>query len=155
MINNGIIIKLQKRRGENIEEFFASYGKAQEEVDKEDEEETTDENLKKMGEDEFINKFLKEDENEEVKNKEEVKKEIKKKLKEVLDVIDKQRSKVGDILRVLDEGKDPEDTSLKLISICLIHSAVTKKEEVSGEWMYSKIDQIKNLAVKTRVWFNS
>ena len=111
--------------------------------------ETMDENLKKMGEDEFINKFLKEDKNEEVKNKEEVKKEIKKKLKEVLDVIDKQRSKVGDILRVLDEGKDPEGTSLKLTSICLIHSAVMKKEEVSGEWMYSKIDQIKNLAAKT------
>ena len=145
MINNGIIIKLQRCHGESIEEFFASYRKAQEEVDKEDEEEMTDENLKKMGEDEFINKFLKEDKNEEVKNKEEVKKEIKKKLKEVLDVIDKQRSKVGDILRVLDEGKDPEDTSLKLTPICLIHSAVMKKEEVSGEWMYSKIDQIKIL----------
>ena len=56
---------------------------------------------------------------------------------------------MGDILRVLDEGKDPEDTSLKLTSICLIHSAVTKKEEASGEWMYSKIDQIKNLVEKT------
>ena len=56
---------------------------------------------------------------------------------------------MGDILRVVDEGKDPEDTSLKLTSICLIHSAVTKKEEVSGEWMYSKIDKIKNLAAKT------
>ena len=50
-----------------------------------------DENLKKMGEDEFISKFLKEDQNEEVPNKEEVKKEIKKKLKEVLDVIDRDR----------------------------------------------------------------
>ena len=89
MINKGIIIKLQQHCGESIEEFFTSYGKAQEEVEKEDEEETMDENLKKLGEDEFINKVLKEDENEEVKNKEEVKKEIKKKLKEVLDVIDK------------------------------------------------------------------
>ena len=76
MINKGIIIKLQLHRGESIEEFFTSYGKAQEEVDKEDEEEMMDKNLKKLGEDEFINKFLKEDENEEVKNKEEVKKEI-------------------------------------------------------------------------------
>ena len=72
-----------------LRNFFTSYGNAQEEVDKGDEEETMDKNLKKMGEDEFINKFLKEDKNEEVKNKEEVKKEIKKKLKEVLDVIDK------------------------------------------------------------------
>ena len=52
-------------------------------------------------------------------------------------------------MRVLDEGKDPEDTSLKLTLICLIHSAVTNKEEVSGEWMYSEIDEIKNLVVKT------
>ena len=109
----------------------------------------TDKNLEKMGKDEFINKFLKEDENDEVLNKEEVKKEIKKKLKEVLGVINKQRSKAGDILRVVDEVKDAEDTSLKLTSICLIHSAVTMKEEGSVEWMYLKIDQIKDLAAKT------
>ena len=101
-------------------------------------------------EDEFITKFLNvKEEDEDVQDEDSVKNEMKKKLKEVLNMIDKQRSKVGDIIRAIDEGKDTEERASKITSICLIHSAVTKKDEVSGEWMYCKIDEIKKCATKT------
>ena len=142
---------LKTHRDESVEQFFASYQKLQEEVDKEDEEEEEkgkDEKLEAMGEDEFIEKFLTPDNEDEVRDPDEVKCAIKKQLTEVLSVIDKQRSKVGDIIRVLEEGTDAEERSSKLSVMALIHLGSSQKKEEVGEFMFSKIAEICKLASK-------
>ena len=107
-----------------MEQFFASYQKVQEEVEKEEaeeEEKEKDEKLEAMAEEEFIKKFLTPEDEDDVRDPKEVKSAIKKHLKEVLGVIDRQRSKVGDIIRAVEEGEDASDRSSKLSVVALIH----------------------------------
>ena len=134
---------MQKNR-ESLEEFFALYKKVKDDVEKEDEEEREgdDEDDEKMNEEEFINKYLQPEEVE-IPDRNMVKKNVKKILKEILQEVDKQRMKITDILRAVDDGDDASDITSKLVALMLIHSATGEKNEQSGEWMYSKINELK------------
>ena len=122
---------LQKNR-ESVEEFFASYQKVGEEVEKEDEGITyeTDEEDKNLGEDEFMKKYLEPEETGLDRNK--VKNKVKKIVREILVEVDRERSKIANILRVIDEGQDTDDTTNKLVALYVIHSATGEKRRIRG-----------------------
>ena len=114
-----------------------------------EEESNDDGGDEKLTEEEFIRKYLEEDDDDEVPDGAEVKRKIWKSLKEILKELDGQRMKVADIIRAIDEAKDTDELSSKLVALSIINSAAAKKNLDSGEWMYSEIDKIKKNAMKT------
>ena len=63
-------------------------------------------------------------------------------LKEILQVTDKERSQVANILHVLKEsegGKEKEQMGVMF----LVQSAVKEKNLAAGEWLYNKITTMK------------
>ena len=113
-----------------------------------EEESNDDSGDEKLMEEEFIRKYLEENDDDEVPDGAEVKRKIQKSLKEILKELDGQRMKVADIIHAIDEAKDADKLSSKLIALSIIDSAVAKKNLDSGEWMYSEIDKIKKNAMK-------
>ena len=70
------------------------------------------------------------------------KRKVQSDLKEILQVTDKERSQVADILHVLKEsegGKEKEQMGVMF----LVQSAVKEKNLAAGEWLYNKIADMK------------
>ena len=129
-------------------------------VDKEiaeEAEEDYDEELEKMNEDDFINKFLSnEDEKDTGENAAEKLNKIKNIVRQILREIDLQRSKMGDIMRVLEEG-DTEGRSVdeKLASVYIVHKATSDAEENAnaGEWFFNKLSELNRFTNDTNYSF--
>ena len=77
-----------------------------------------------------------------VKQGDKLKRKVQSDLKEILQVTDKERSQVADILRVLKEskgGKEKEQMGVMFV----VQSAVKEKNLEAGEWLYNKIGDMK------------
>ena len=137
----------QKEARESVKQFFAEYGETGKKVfDEEDDEEEEGEPEKQGG-----------DEGDEETKEQHVKSmlaptelsgtRLKKKLmadlREILDVTHQERSQVADILRVLKEGKEGNEQN-DLNVMFLVQRSVADDKSPSGEWLYTKISEIKN-----------
>ena len=71
-----------------------------------------------------------------------MKSKVQSDLKEILQVTDKERSQVADILRVLKESKGGKEKE-QMGVMFLVQSAVKEKNLEAGEWLYNKIGDMK------------
>ena len=71
-----------------------------------------------------------------------LKRKVQSDLKEILQVTDKERSQVADILRVLKESKGGKEKE-QMGVMFLVQSAVKEKNLAAGEWLYNKIANMK------------
>ena len=62
---------------------------------------------------------------------------------EILEVIQKERSQVSDIVRVISESDDGEKMKGNLAIMSLIQGNLRDPKESPGEWLYCKINKIK------------
>ena len=141
-----MLFYFQKEACESVEQFFAEYGEMGKKVfDEEDDEEEEGEPAKQEGEagDE-------EAEEQHVQSMlaltglsgSKLKKKLMADLREILDVTNQERSQVADILRVLKEGKEGNEQS-DLNVMFLVQCSVADDKSPSGEWLYTKISEIK------------
>ena len=126
-----------------MEQFFAEYAKVGEKVfeeessDEEEKEEKGKDVEEDVEEDEYVCALL--------STKTGKRKDIKSRLigdmKEILDVVDKERSQVADIMRTIRESEG--DKSKKNLAVMfLVQSGMRDSKEVGGEWLYAKINEI-------------
>ena len=69
-------------------------------------------------------------------------------LKEILEVVNKERSKVADVIRASTESSE-EDVRKSLSTMFLVQSCMEKLNEPQGEWLYTKIDNMKKYLAGT------
>ena len=131
---------------ESVEQFFAKYGEMGKKVfEEEDDEEEEGEPEKQEGEE-----GDKEIEEQHVKSMlaltelsgTKLKKKLMADLREILDVTHQERSQVADILRVLKESEEGNEQNDLNVMFSVQHS-VTNDKSPSGEWLYTKISEIK------------
>ena len=137
---------IQENR-ESLEQFFAEYGEAgkkvfEEDTDNDEDKETVEEegNVDTLEEEKYVKEILQGSDS--VKQGDKLKRKVQSDLKEILQVTDKERSQVADILRVLKEskrGKEKEQMGVMF----LVQSAVKEKNLEPGEWLYNKIGDMK------------
>ena len=137
---------IQENR-ESLEQFFAEYGEAgkkvfEEDTDNDEDKETVEEegNVDNLEEEKYMKEILQGSDS--VKQGDKLKRKVQSDLKEILQVTDKERSQVADILRVLKEtkgGKEKEQMGVMF----LVQSAVKEKNLEAGEWLYNKIGDMK------------
>ena len=77
-----------------------------------------------------------------LKQGDKLKRKVQSDLKEILQVTDKERSQVADILRVLKESKGGKEKE-QMGVMFLLQSAVKEKNLEAGEWLYNKIGDMK------------
>ena len=63
-------------------------------------------------------------------------------MKEILEVLNKERSQVADIIRVVMETND-EDVKKGLGVMFLVQFGIRDAKEDTGEWLYAKINNMK------------
>ena len=114
-----------KENRESVKQFFAKYGKIGKKVfeDSSEEEEEEEEDKKKekeeeeKGEEEYICALLKKKKK---KKGDDVKMKLIKDVSEILEVIQKERSQVADIVHVISESNDGEQMKGNLAVMSLI-----------------------------------
>ena len=117
-----------------MEQFFAEYGKTTEKVFNESSEE--EEKGEEEEEEEYVCKMLEVEGGKGQTAKERMIRD----LKDILKVVDKERSKVADLIRI---GMDEEDTAKKFDVMYLVQSSVDKSNALPGEWLYMKVNVMK------------
>ena len=137
---------IQENR-ESLEQFFAEYGEAgkkvfEDDTDDDEDKETVDEegNGDSFEEEKYVKEILQGSDS--AKQGDKLKRKVQSDLKEILQVTDKQRSQVADILRVLKESKGGKEKE-QMGVMFLVHSAVKEKNLEAGEWLYNKITDMK------------
>ena len=136
----------QKEARESVEQFFAEYGETGKKVfEEEDDEEEEGEPEKQEGEEgdeereeQHVKSMLVPTELSGTK----LKKKLMADLREILDVTNQERSQVADILRVLKESEEGNEQN-DLNVMFLVHRSVADDKSPSGEWLYTKISEIK------------
>ena len=111
------------------------------------EESSEEEDNKKMEDDdeeEYVCKMLEL----EMRRKGNLKERMVKDLKEILEVVNKERSKVADVIRALTESSE-EDVGKSLSMMFLVQSCMEKLNKPPGEWLYRKIDNMKKYLAGT------
>ena len=68
---------------------------------------------------------------------------------EILEVIQKERSQVADIVCVISESNDGEKMKGNLAVMSLIQGNLRDLKESPGEWLYCKINEIKKYILGT------
>ena len=135
----------QKEAQESVEQFFAEYGETGKKVFEEEDDEEEGEPEKQEGEEgdeeieeQHVKSMLAPTELSGTK----LKKKLMADLREILDVTNQERSQVADILRVLKEGKEGNEQN-DLNVMFLVQRSVADDKSPSGEWLYTKISEIK------------
>ena len=77
-----------------------------------------------------------------------LKERMVKDLKEILEVVNKERSKVADVIRASTESSE-EDVRKSLSTMFLVQSCMEKLNKPPGEWLYTKIDNMKKYLAGT------
>lgn len=136
---------IQENR-ESLEQFFAEYGEAGKKVfeedpdDDEDKETVEEDTVDTIEEEKYVKEILQGSDS--VKQGDKLKSKVQSDLKEILQVTDKERSQVADILRVLKESKGGKEKE-QMGVMFLVQSAVKEKNLEAGEWLYNKIGDMK------------
>ena len=137
---------IQENR-ESLEQFFAEYGEAgkkvfEDDTDDDEDKETIDEegNGDSFEEEKYIKEILQGSDSAQQGHK--LKRKVQSDLKEILQVTDKERSQVADILHVLKESKGGKEKE-QMGMMFLVQSAVKEKKLAVGEWLYNKIADMK------------
>ena len=137
---------IQENR-ESLEQFFAEYGEAgkkvfEEDTDNDKDKETVEEegNVDTLEEEKYVKEILQGLDS--VKQGDKLKRKVQSDLKEILQVTDKERSQVADILCVLKESKGGKEKE-QMGVMFLVQSAVKEKNLEAGEWLYNKIGDMK------------
>ena len=137
---------IQENR-ESLEQFFAEYGEAgkkvfEDDTDDDEDKETVDEEGTgdSFEEEKYVKEILQGSDF--AKQGDKLKRKVRNDLKEILQVTDKQRSQVADILRILKESKGGKEKE-QMGVMFLVQSAVKEKNLEAGEWLYNKITDIK------------
>ena len=84
----------------------------------------------------------------EIGKKGNLKERMVKDLKEILEVVNKERSKVADVIRAVMESSK-EDVRKSLSMMFLVQSCMEKLNKPPGEWLYTKIDNMKKYLAGT------
>ena len=137
---------IQENR-ESLEQFFAEYGEAgkkvfEEDTDDDDNKETVEEegNVDTLEEEKYVKEILQGSDS--AKQGDKLKRKVQSDLKEILQVTDKERSQVADILHVLKESKGGKEKE-QMGVMFLVQSAVREKNLEAREWLYNKIGNMK------------
>ena len=136
---------IQENR-ESLEQFFAEYGEAGKKVfeedpdDDEDKETVEEDTVDTIEEEKYVKEILQGSDS--VKQGDKLKSKVQSDLKEILQVTDKERSQVADILRVLKESKGGKEKE-QMGVMFLVQSAVKEKNLEAGEWLYNKSGNMK------------
>ena len=141
----------QKEARESVEQFFAEYGETGKKVFEEEDDEEEGEPEKQEGEEgdeeieeQHVKSMLAPTELSGTK----LKKKLMADLREILDVTHQERSQVADILRVLKEGEEGNEQD-DLNVMFLVQRSVADDKSPSGEWLYTKISEIKKYVSRT------
>ena len=118
--------------------------KTKEKVFEESSDEEENEKREDDDEEEYVCKMLEV----EMGKKGNLKERMVKDLKEILEVVNKQRSKVADVIRALTESSK-EDVGKSLSTMFLVQLCMEKFNEPPGEWLYTKIDNMKKYVAGT------
>ena len=142
-----VCICIQENR-ESVEQFFAEYGKAYEQVFNEDDDEEKEEKETGKEEGEVEDEYEAEDKHVDTIMQPEtalkvsnVKKTLLDDIKEILDVCNKERSQVADIPRVVVESEENKEAE-NLNTMFLVQSVIREKNIAPGEWLFNKIGEI-------------
>ena len=135
---------MQENR-ESLEQFFAEYAEAgkkvfEEDTDDEEDKETMDEEGNGEEEEKYVKNMMQGMDLTTQGDK--LKKKVQTDLKEILQVTDKERSQVADILSVWKKsegGKEKEHMGVMF----LIQSALRETKSAPREWLYNKIADMK------------
>ena len=73
---------------------------------------------------------------------------LMKDLAEILDVINKERSQVADIIRTIKES-EKEKVKENISVMFLVQAGMRDKNDCGGEWLYAKVNKIKKYVVRT------
>ena len=120
------------------------YSKTREKVFEESSDEEENKKREDDNEEEYVCKMLEV----EMGKKGNLKKRMVKDLKEILEVVNKERSKVADVIRALMESSE-EYVGKSLSMMFLVQSCMEKLNEPPGEWLYMKIDNMKKYLAGT------
>ena len=132
---------------ESVEQFFAEYGETgkkvfEEEDDEEEEEEEPEEKEGAEGEEEREEQHVQSMLLPTELSGSKLKKKLLADLHEILDVTHQERSQVADIVRVLKDGEEGNEQN-DLNVMFLVQRSVADDKSPSGEWLYTKISEIK------------
>ena len=118
--------------------------KTKEKVFEESSDEEENEKREDDNEEEYVCKMLEV----EMGKKGNLKERMVKDLKEIVEVVNKERSKVADVIRASMESSE-EDVGKSLSTIFLVQLCMEKLNEPPGEWLYMKIDNMKKYLAGT------
>ena len=137
---------IQENR-ESLEQFFAEYREAgkkvfEDDTDDDEDQETIDKegNGDSFEEEKYVKEILQGSDS--AKQGDKLKRKVQSDLKEILQVTDKERSQVADILHVLKESKGGKEKE-QMGVMFLVQSAVKENNLAAGEWLYNKIADMK------------
>ena len=129
-------------------QFLAEYGEAGKKIFKEDTDDDEDKvtvedegNGDSFEEQKYVNKMMQQ-ETYSTTQGDKLKKKVQTDLKEILQVTDKERSQVANILHVLKESKCEKEKE-QMGVMFLVQSALMEKKSAPGEWLYNKIADMK------------
>ena len=141
---------------ESVEQFFAEYGKAYEQVFNEDDDEEKEEKETGKEEGEVEDEYEAEDKHVDTIMQPEtalkvsnIKKTLLDDIKEILDVCSKERSQVADIARVVIESEENKEAE-NLNTMFLVQSVIREKNIAPGEWLFNKIGEIQKYVNGTK-----
>ena len=141
---------MQENR-ESLEQFFAEYGEAgkkvfEEDTDDDEDKETVEEEGNGEEEEKYVKNIMQGTDL--TKQGDKLKKKVQTDLKDILQVTNKERSQVADILHVLKEsevGKEKEHMGVMF----LVQSALRETKSAPREWLYNKIADMKKYLAGT------
>ena len=110
----------------------------EEEEEEEEEDKKKEKEEEEKGEEEYICMLLKKKKK---KKGDDVKTKLIKDISEILEVIQKERSQVADIVCVISESDDGEKMKGNLAIMSLIQGNLRDPKESLGEWLYCKINE--------------
>ena len=114
-------------------------------MEEEEEDKKKEKEEKEKGEEEYICVLLKKKK----KKGDDVKTKLIKDVLEILEVIQKERSQVADIVCVISESDDGEKMKGNLAIMSLIQGNLRDPKESPGEWLYCKINEIEKYVLGT------
>ena len=115
------------------------------EEEEEEEDKKKEKEEEEKGEEEYVCALLKKKK----KKGDDVKTKLIKDVSEILEVIQKERSQVADIVHVISESNDGEKMKGNLAVMSLIQGNLRDPKESLGEWLYCKINKIKKYVLGT------
>ena len=150
-----LCVRIKENR-KSVEQFFAEYGKAYEEVFNEDDDEEKEEKERGKEEGEVEDENEAEDKHvdtimqpETALKVSDIKKTLLDDIKEILDVCNKERSQVADIARVVVESEENKEAE-NLNTMFLVQSVIREKNIAPGEWLFNKIGEIQKYVNGTK-----